>query len=335
MEKGALVCRAPVRIDFAGGFTDVSPYCRERGGAVVNATINLYSRIRLELKREGGLKLTSLDLNQSVEAESIRKMEYNGNLDLFKSALKRMNMDIQGEIIGKCDAPPGSGLGTSAATAVCLIGTLDYLQKGHLSPREIAEMAHRLEREELGIWGGKQDQYASALGGFLFLKFGEETKVERLKIGKDFVETLEKSLLLCYTGKSRLSGNIVKEVMERYRRGEVVSYLDGLKEIAFQMKDALLEEDLFSVGELLEKNWEYQKMLFPSITNEYIERLFGLAKEEGAIGGKALGAGGGGCLLFLCYPEKRGFLRSRMKEAGARILNFRFRQKGMEVKKIV
>ena len=277
--------RAPVRIDFAGGFTDVKPYCVENKGAVVNAAINRYSYVSLWI---GGdeLKLTSMDYNQSISSKSLRDMEYDGNLDLFKAALKRLRLDIKGEIKARCDAPPASGLGTSASLGVCLIGVLNLIQDKRLSLYEIAELAHRLETEELGISGGRQDQYASALGGILYQEFDEAVHTSPLRISEATLCNLEKHLILCYTGKSRLSGDIVGSVMERYKSGdkEVKNLLDEMKSIAQETKDALLKGDVIALGRLMSENWERQKRLYPGISNEYIEHLFRVAENSGSIG---------------------------------------------------
>ncbi len=325
------VCKAPVRVDFAGGFTDVEPYCKERGGAVVNATLGLYSHISLELKRGGNLKLVSLDYETSEEAKTIREMEYGGNLDLLKAGLKRMGMDLGGEVKAWCEAPSGAGLGASAATSVCLLFALDKLRGGKMKPEEIAEMAYLLEREELGIWGGRQDQYASAVGGFLFMEFTSEVKWERLKIRQEFIEQLEKRLVLCYTGRSRLSGGIVGEVMNRYKGNKnIMRLLDEMREIVYILKEMFIREDIEGIGELMEENWERQKRLAPGISDAQIEDIFSLAKKEGAIGGKAMGAGGGGCLLFLMRENKSERLKEKLEEIGLRVLPVKFVEKGVE-----
>lgn len=326
-----ITCKAPVRIDFAGGFTDVEPYCKERGGAVINATLGLYSNVSLNLRRGDNLRLISLDYEESEEVRSIREMEYGGNLDLLKAGLKRMGVDLGGEVRVWCDAPPGAGLGGSAATAVCLIFALDKLRGGNMKPEEIAEVAHRLEKEELGIWGGRQDQYASALGGFLFMEFsGEGVRWQRLKLRGEFIKELESRLVLCYTGRSRLSGTIVGEVMGRYKREkDVEKLLDEMKEIAYIIKEAFIKEDIEKIGRLMKENWERQKRLMEGISNPEIEEIFRLAGEE-TVGGKAMGAGGGGCLLFLGREKKAGKLKEKLEGKGLRILAVRFVSKGME-----
>jgi D-glycero-alpha-D-manno-heptose-7-phosphate kinase len=324
-----IICRAPVRVDFAGGFTDVEPYCTERGGAVVNATIALYSYVSLDIREGENLRIVSLDYGLSEEAKSIREMEYGGNLDLLKAGLKRMGINWGGEVKAWCDAPPGSGLGASAATAVCLLYAIDRLRGGKMRREKIAELAHLIEKEELGIWGGRQDQYASALGGFLFMEFKEKVKWERLEIKEEFVKELERRLVLCFSGRSRLSGRIIYEVMDRYE--EVLDLLDEMKEIAYYMRDAIIKSDIEALGKLMSENWERQKRLTEGISDPQIEIIFQIAKEGGAIGGKAMGAGGGGCILFLAKEDRVEELKDILERRGIKLLPLRFVRKGVEI----
>lgn len=324
-----IICRAPVRVDFAGGFTDVEPYCTERGGAVVNATIALYSYVSLDIREKENLRIVSLDYGLSEEAKSIREMEYGGNLDLLKAGLKRMGINWGGEVKAWCDAPPGSGLGASAATAVCLLYAIDRLRGGKMRREKIAELAHLIEKEELGIWGGRQDQYASALGGFLFMEFKEKVKWERLEVNDEFVKELERRLVLCFSGRSRLSGRIIYEVMDRYE--EVLDLLDEMKEIAYYMRDAIIKGDIDAFGELMNENWERQKRLTEGISDPQIEIIFQIAKEGGAIGGKAMGAGGGGCILFLAKEDRVEELKGILERRGIKLLPLRFVRKGVEI----
>ena len=199
-------------------------------------------------------------------------------------------------------------------------------------PYEIAEAASFIERYELGIRGGKQDQYASAIGGFNFMEFrGEEVQTSPLKLREEVLLELEKNLVLCYTGKSRLSGDIHGKVTEAYRRGErgTVEAIERLKGIAEEMKAALLRGDLQGFAELLDENWRCQKRLHPSVTNEQIEELFEIAYRNGALGGKAGGAGGGGCVIFYCEAEREHGVRRKLEEAGANILHFNFDFSGL------
>ncbi len=337
--------RAPVRIDFAGGWTDVALFTEQEPGAVVNAAINVYSYVsaqrlpskkvessaygykHIEEKEEKSVSIYSADFDIYQEAEEVKKLEYDGRADLVKAALRRSGVDFGVRLVTRSDAPVGSGLGTSGSMSVALLGALARLNGDSFLPYEVAELASALEREELGILGGKQDQYAAILGGFNFMEFsGEDVKTSRLNIPEHVVWELEKSLVLCYTGKSRVSGDIHQSVVDAYLRKDdgTREALKSLKRIAMDMKDILLQGDLCSFGDLLLENWENQKKLHPSVTNDEIDSLFEIALSNGAIGGKAGGAGGGGCLVFYCEPDREHVLKKSLEAAGTRVIDFGF-----------
>ena len=330
--------RAPVRIDFAGGWTDVAQFARESPGAVVNAAISIYSyaSIRREAAQDAskrGIKIYAADFNLYIEAADIRRLEYDGNADLVKAAIRHLGVDESFLITTRSDAPPGSGLGTSAAMGVALIGALSRLVGRPLLACEIAEMASEIEREELGILGGKQDQYASAAGGVQFMEFaGEAVKASPLRLPPATEFELQKHLVLCYTEQSRLSGDIHERVTDAFRRGDpnTTVAIANLKSIARLMKERLLLGDTEGFARLMSENWDNQKRLHPSVTNERIEELFAIAAESGAAGGKACGAGGGGCLVFIAQPDREHILREALRNAGARIIDFVFDHQGLQ-----
>ena len=329
--------RAPVRIDFAGGWTDVALFAKDPPGAVVNAAINIFSYATLIPDREGKpgesrVQIYSSDYDTYVEAEDIRKLEYDGNLDLVKAAIRRLEVKGGFRIITQSTAPAGSGLGTSASMGVALIGVLSRYAGKALLPYEVAEMASAIEREELGIRGGKQDHYSSALASFRFLEFVEQNvRQSPLDISPDVLLELEKNMVLCYTGKSRLSGDIHKNVADAYLSGDTKTRdaINGLKHVAVDMKTALLRGDLRQYASLLDENWRLQKLLHPSVTNEQIGGLMSLAKREGALAGKACGAGGGGCLLFYCSYDTQHKVRKALEAEGVRIIDFQFEPHGL------
>ncbi|MCD6384799.1 GHMP kinase [Candidatus Sumerlaeota bacterium] len=325
--------RAPIRLDFAGGWTDVSPFRDKESGAVVNATITRYTYVTLVPRRDEAIRIISADFDTFIEVQNFKKLEYDGNLDLVKAAIRRLGLKIGMNLYVRCDAPPGSGTGSSASISVALIGLLNTLQDERLSPHEIAELAHRLEIEELHIAGGKQDQYASVLGGFSYLEFrNEAVSNSALRLPPRVVRELEKHLILCYTGKSRLSGDIIKRVMGSYERGEkkVTRALLRIREIAVEMKSALMTGNLGYFADLLDENWSRQKDLDPTVSNTQIDDLFKLAYKSGALGGKALGAGGGGCLLFYCKENKEHLVRRALETAGVQIIDFNFDFDGLQ-----
>jgi len=329
--------RAPVRVDFAGGWTDVAEFASESPGAVVNAAISIYSYASIRRSRpddERGIRIYSADFNTFVEAADIRRLEYDGNADLVKAAIRHLEVDDSFFITTRSDAPPGSGLGTSAGMGVALIGALSHLVERPFLPSEAAEMASEIEREELGIRGGKQDQYASAIGGFQFMEFhGESVRTAPLRLAPCTVFDLQKHLVLCYTGQSRLSGDIHERVADAFRKGDpdTTAAIANLKNIARSMKERLLLGDLEAFATLLSENWDNQKRLHASVANEQIDGLFAIASESGAAGGKACGAGGGGCIVFVAKPDHEHILRQALQDAGARVLDFVFDLHGLQV----
>jgi D-glycero-alpha-D-manno-heptose-7-phosphate kinase len=329
----AVKARAPIRLDFAGGFTDVPPFSEREGGAVVNAAINRYTYTTLVPRDDDAIKMFSADFDLFVEVKTFRDIEYDGNLDMVKAAIRLLGIEQGMDLYVRCDAPPGSGTGSSASIGVALIGLLNHLQRRKLSPHEIAQLARQLELQELKIAGGKQDQYASAVGGINFIEFLDPAvSSSRLHIPPAVLLDLEKHLVLCYTGKSRLSGNLIDNVMGNYVRGEktTTQALRRLKEIAHEVKTALLIGDMAAFGALLAEHWECQKRLDPSITNAQIDALFEVAMANGAIGGKALGAGGGGCLLFMAANNREHSLRLALERAGVKIIDFNFDMQGLQ-----
>ena len=327
--------RAPVRVDFAGGWTDVPPFSAEVGGFVVNAAITRYAYATLIPYAELSFRLESGDYDTYVEGRDIRQMEYDGNLDMLKAAVRRMDLQVGGHILTRSDAPPGSGTGSSASMGVALVGLLAAATEQRDTPRaEIAALANKLEIEELKIQGGKQDQYAAALGGISFMQFADPTvEVERLGVSRDFLYELEKHLLLIYTGKSRLSGDIISRVMGAYQQddAQVKTALMNIRQAALDMKEAFLAEDLQRVGEVLDCNWKNQKQLYPEMTTPKIEALLAVARPEGVLGAKACGAGGGGCILILCDRDREHHVRRAVVDLGGMPIDFNFDHDGLQV----
>lgn len=292
--------RAPVRVDFAGAWTDVNIFARGAGGAVVNATIDKYVHGRLEVHDTVGA--------EEAPQEGIRVTYW-------------------------CDLPSGSGLGTSAALNVCWLSLVRQQVAPDLAQKQrIAELAYQLE-ELLGILGGKQDQYAAAVGGICYMTFGDTVNVERLPVTKSTITELESRLVLCYTGKSRLSSTIHEDVWGAFRRGETttVNALYDLRNCAVRMRTVLLNGTANEFGDLIGQSWKLQKALAPSVTNEQIEGLFRVAYDAGALSGKACGAGGGGCLLFFTELGRKQPVSEALAKAGARIIPFRFEDEGLQV----
>lgn len=275
-------------------------FAKSVGGAVLNATIDKYVTGRLE----------SMDGTTGPDGK------------------KRDGITISYQ----SELPAGSGLGTSAALNVVWLSLVKSRITSVEDKKKIANLAYELEAI-LGILGGKQDQYASALGGFNFMTFGEQVGIEPLDVPPAVVKELEDRFVLCYTGKPRLSGNIHENVWGAYRRGvpETVNALYGLRNVAFSMRYVLLSGKLDEFAELMNQNWEFQKKLDASITNDQINELFDEAFKYGAVGGKACGAGGGGCVLFFTEPGRREEVAEVVTRLGSRVIPFKFEFGGLQI----
>jgi D-glycero-alpha-D-manno-heptose-7-phosphate kinase len=327
--------KAPLRISFAGGGSDISPYKDEYGGIVLNATIDKYAYGSLRLREDRNITVTSLDYDIVAKYHLDDDMSYDGELDLVKAVIKNLNAGYKHgfDFFLHSDAPPGSGLGSSSTMVVALIGLLKHWQHLPLTNYEIAELAYRIERTDLGIQGGMQDQYASVFGGFNFIEFGPSAViVNPLRIDVEVINELEYNLLLCYTGRTRLSANIITSQVEAYVKKEqdVLAAMEELKKITIEMKNALLQGRTNDFGALLHQAWENKKKMAKQITNPVIDELYEVAQNHGAVGGKILGAGGGGYLLFYCEFDKKHIVAEKLEKLGGQIVEFTFEQRGLQ-----
>jgi D-glycero-alpha-D-manno-heptose-7-phosphate kinase len=296
---------APVRLDFAGGWTDVPPFSAREGGVVVSAAIALYARAEVSPGGER-IRLVAEDLGETLEVSAPAGLAADGRLDLLRAALRLYPPAGALTLTTRCDVPKGSGLGASGALDVALVGALAAAQGRRLAPRELAEQAWRLEAVEARILGGKQDQFSAALGGCNLFRFRDPAvAVEPLRLASDFAGELERRLVLCYTGASRFSGATIGRVMAEYERGHgtVVAALCRLKEVAIRMGEALAAEDLAGVGALMSENWAAQLELDPAMSTAGMARLERAMRDAGALGGKAAGSGAGGCMFFLAGDD--------------------------------
>ena len=333
MKKVVIRSKAPLRVSFGGGGTDVSPFPEERGGAVLNATMNMYTYCTLISRSDNTIKIRSLDYDIMIKYDLDRKVEYDGKLDLVKAATNVMKIDRGCELLLHSSAPPGSGLGSSSTMVVSLVGAFKQWLGIPLTNYEIAELAYRIEREELGIKGGKQDQYAATFGGFNFIEFlGNTTIVNPLRVDRDILNELEYRLILCYTGKTRLSSGIIDEQVSGYvnKNEDVVLALEETKALANKMKNAILLRQLDEFGSLLHEGWLAKKRFSTKITNPEIDMLYKAARSSGAIGGKLLGAGGGGYLLLFCEFDKKQNVIAKLQEVGGQIVDFSFDFNGLQ-----
>lgn len=327
--------KAPLRIGLAGGGTDVPPYPEIEGGCVLNATINRYAYGTLRPRKDKQITIESLDFGISVNYDIERDLPYDGKLDLVKAAIKKMlpKRSKGFDLFLHSDAPPGTGLGSSSTVMVALVGLMKEFATLPMTDYEIAHTAYVIERTDLGIKGGLQDQYAATFGGINFIEFlADRVIVTPLKISQDVINELEHNFVLCYTGKTRLSANIIEDQVGRYTRGnkETLQGMRELKEIAVEMKNALLQRKFDDFGSLLHDAWIAKKKNSHKITNPEIEKLYKAARRAGALGGKISGAGGGGYLLLYCRFEKKHKVVEVLKRHGGEISEFSFSPLGLQ-----
>lgn len=328
--SGTFRAAAPVRLDFAGGWTDVPPFSTREGGVVVSAAIGLYAHA--EVRPGGsGLRLVAEDLNASIEVPDQASLTPKGPLALLQAGLRLLP-------VGPCtlttrsEAPPGSGLGSSGALDVALVGALSAARGETREADEVAQLACRLEGVEAGIPGGRQDQYTAAFGGVLRMDFHDpRAVVAPIAVDPAVLAELERRMLLVYTGASRFSGATIGRVMRAYERGDrtVTEALHGLREVAERMVEALQAGDLARIGALLERNWRHQQTLDPGMCTPLMDRLGRALREAGALGGKAAGSGAGGSMFFL-GPDDPGPAAAAARALGGTLLPVRWAASGVQ-----
>jgi D-glycero-alpha-D-manno-heptose-7-phosphate kinase len=328
--------RAPLRISFGGGGTDVAPYCDERGGLVLNATINRYAYVTIIPNDTGIIRLRSLDYNHEVIYSAEAKVPaFDFQMDLAKGVIKRLaDGHSQGfDLFTHTDCPPGSGLGASSTMMVALIGAFNAWLDLGMDAYHIAQLAFDIEREDLGIKGGKQDQYCAAFGGFNFMEFGKDVvRVNPLAISDVWVSELEYSLVLAYTGTSRESSKIIATQMDNFARKDATSTaaMDRTRQMAIDMKEELVNGRFSNFGTLLHEAWQAKKGMSDNISNPHIDRLYEAARNAGALGGKISGAGGGGFMYFFTDFDKRRDVEEALHAEGAEIVHFGFSHHGVQ-----
>jgi D-glycero-alpha-D-manno-heptose-7-phosphate kinase len=329
----AIRARAPLRISFAGGGTDVNPYIEVEGGVVLSTTINKYCFGTLKKRPDNKIVIYSKDYNLSVEINHPNSIEYDGRLDLIKAVIKLMQPRFGMDLYLQSDVPPGSGLGGSATIASVVAGLLNHLREDKFDEYQLAEIAFQSERVELGVAGGWQDQYAAVFGGFNFIEFKkDDVVVHPLKIKEEILNELESNLLLCFTGETRNSGEIVKSQTDSYLSSNRV-VAEALKEtgdFAIQIKNTLLKGDLKRFGQLLHEAWLAKKRFDKKVSTPRIDKLYENGLRAGAIGGKVLGAGGGGYILFFCPHMEKSNIADSLESNGGRIMDFNFDFRGLQ-----
>lgn len=330
--------RAPLRLGIAGGGTDVAPYSDDFGGMVLNATISLFAHCTVEARRDKRLVINALDLGESFECDIAEPAPTQHSLGLLAQVYNRIVRDYcGGEAFGAtittyADVPPGSGLGSSSTLVVAVITALAEFKRLALGEYEIAHLSFEIERLDMGLSGGKQDQYAATFGGFNLMEFYAEDRViiNPLRLRSSAIAELESSLILYYTGRSRTSATIIDEQISNVRTGktESIDAMHALKAQAKSMKEALLLGDFNAFGDLLKQGWLSKTKMAHSISNESIDAVFSAAIDEGAWGGKISGAGGGGFLMIAAPPERRPAVLAKLQEFPGQIFNCVFTEHG-------
>lgn len=316
--------RAPLRLGLAGGGTDVSPYCDLYGGAVLNATVDLYAYATIEALEEPRVEFVSADLGDRASYRARPSLKSDGRLDLFKHVYNYVVREYHGgrplpvRVSTHVDVPMGSGLGASSSLVVAMLkGYAEWLGVP-LGDYELAQTAYRIERLQARLPGGKQDQYAAAFGGFNFMEFGaqERVLVNPLRIKDWVVSELEASLLLFYSGRSHAAEAIIAEQMRHVRAGEgpALAAAHQVKQEAFRMKECLLRGDFARMHEVLRQSWEAKRRMAAAICSPRLETLYRRALNAGAYCGRISGAGGAGFMLFLVDPVRKARLSTILRQ---------------------
>jgi D-glycero-alpha-D-manno-heptose-7-phosphate kinase len=338
MSSRTIRARAPLRLGLAGGGTDVSPFSDDHGGYVLNATIDLYAQAIIEPRDDGRVILLAEDREESVEFPNSDALPDDEPLRLHKGIYRRVVRQFNGgrplslKLTTYADAPAGSGLGTSSTMVVCILQAYsEWLQLG-LGEYEIAHLAFEIERLELNLAGGKQDQYAAAFGGFNFIEFGADDKVlvNPLRVKDWLISELEASTVLYYTGQSRESAHIIQEQIDNTRSGKTssVEAMMALKQEALAMKEAILRCDLPRYAQILGRSWTAKKKMAQGISNPQIDAVYDAAMAAGAMAGKISGAGGGGFMMFFVPPERRMKVLRELSKFPGQVMNFHFTLEG-------
>jgi D-glycero-alpha-D-manno-heptose-7-phosphate kinase len=337
--------RVPLRLGLAGGGTDLSPYCDEYGGAVLNTTIDRYAYAFIEPSDDGLVHFVAPDLELEESFPPDLAALGSARLELHAGVAGRMLTQFGGgrikpmRVTSYVDAPPGSGLGSSSALVVALVEAFTASLAAPLGPYDIARIAFEIERIDLGLAGGKQDQYAATFGGTNFIEFHADDRVivNPLRVSPAMLNELQTSMVVCFTGVSRRSEAIIVEQQRRMTTSvghvpaaDVIDSLHQLKRDAIEMKEALLRGEIPRMATILNRSWQAKQRTASGISTGRIEELYDLAFAQGAIGGKVSGAGGGGFMMFIVPPRRRIAVVRALNAAGGTASGVHLTQQGAE-----
>jgi len=335
--------KAPLRLGLAGGGTDVSPYSDIYGGCILNATTSLYAYCDIIPTDNGRINFYLQDKKEKYSYKSVKALPIDGEIDLLKAIYNRIVKDysldaLSFDIHTFVDAPAGSGLGTSSTLVVAVVGAFCEWFGLPLGEYDIANLAYSIEREDLLLAGGKQDQYAATFGGFNFMEFFSEGKVivNPLRIKEETLNELSRNIVLYYTETSRFSSDIIQMQQENVKNNNTqsVDAMHQLKQQAVLMKEALLRNNLDEIGHILNIGWEFKKQMAKGISTQLFEDVYNCALNAGAIGGKISGAGGGGYIFFYCPNDTRYNVIESLASFGGSVRRFEFTKKGLKTWKI-
>ncbi len=323
--------RSPVRISFGGGGSDLTHYFAGESGAVINTTISLFSHATLRIRDDAKVVIQSLDLNETLRADDLASaLVQKGRFGLIQALLKAIHPDFGFELYLHSDFPMNSGLGGSAVVSASVLGCFNQFRRDQWDLHELAEIAYQAERLYLGVAGGWQDQYATVFGGFNFMEFRmDQNIVHPLRVPADTLLELEESLILCDTGTTHDSGSIHKDQQQQMQQVDVRKHVQTNVELSYRMRNQLLRGRLLEFGQSLHEAWQFKRQFSSLISTSRLDRIYEDACSHGAIGGKLLGAGGGGFFLFYVVPFRKHELMTHLAGAGLVVRPFRFEQDGL------
>jgi D-glycero-alpha-D-manno-heptose-7-phosphate kinase len=325
--------RAPVRISFGGGGSDLTHYFASNdGGAVINTTISLYSHATLRVRDDEQIIIRSLDLGETLRANSLTAaLTEKSRFGLIQALLRAIYPDFGFELFLHSDFPMSSGLGGSAVVLASILGCFNQFRRDQWDLHELAEIAYQAERHYFGVAGGWQDQYATVFGGFNFMEFRmDQNIVHPLRIHPDTLLELEECLILCDTGTTHDSGDIHQDQRQKIESAHVRDMVETNVRLSYEMRNDLLRGRLRQFGQSLDKAWQFKRQFSEKISSSRLDQIYAEAKSNGAIGGKLLGAGGGGFFLFYAPPYRKHQLISHLDGLGLKIRPFRFEPHGLQ-----